>query len=326
MNEPARIRLMILVETAVRPVRATPRRKQEMREELLAHLIAVFEEEATRLGNEPAALDEAARRFGNPAELTQQLQKSVSWDDRLVTRMSEFISPPGNSVARRALRHALLYLAVKTTPVLLTALCEWVSYVRGQRLQPPLSQFGGDGLTRLGLLLPYGAIAIFIFSFLAQWTSQTARCPAHQFRRQTTLAAAAVSLGIPAWAFGFSLIVIGDWQSALREIWLLFPALAVLPAFGVIFLANLGRQAFHGREGRPWLRTRLFHAAACLAASIMAVALTMAIAGDPWTALQSAQSWLPLVALLIVLDLILSAPRVVARTRTEEEWDNLPTR
>ncbi len=42
-----------VVEQAVRPVRATMARKRRMREELLAHLTAIFEEEAGKLGDEP---------------------------------------------------------------------------------------------------------------------------------------------------------------------------------------------------------------------------------------------------------------------------------
>ena len=59
-----------VVEQAVRPVRATMARKRRMREELLAHLVAIFEEETGKLGDEQAALDQTKRRFGDPRELT----------------------------------------------------------------------------------------------------------------------------------------------------------------------------------------------------------------------------------------------------------------
>ena len=43
----------------------------------LAHLAAIFEEEAEKLGDERAALDRARRRFGDPRELTGELQETV---------------------------------------------------------------------------------------------------------------------------------------------------------------------------------------------------------------------------------------------------------
>ena len=45
MNDEILKELKIVVEQAVRPVRATMARKRQMREELLAHLTAIFEEE-----------------------------------------------------------------------------------------------------------------------------------------------------------------------------------------------------------------------------------------------------------------------------------------
>ena len=45
MNESTLTQLKIIVERAVRPVRASTSRKRKMREELLAHVSGVFEEE-----------------------------------------------------------------------------------------------------------------------------------------------------------------------------------------------------------------------------------------------------------------------------------------
>ena len=76
--------LMVLVERAVRPVQANGWRKMKMRQELLAHLTAAYEEEVTRVGDAPAALAQAALRFGNPAELTRNLQASVPFIERVL--------------------------------------------------------------------------------------------------------------------------------------------------------------------------------------------------------------------------------------------------
>ena len=77
MNENTHKALMIEVERAVRPVRTSQARKLRMREELLAHLSAIFEEEATRSSDEQSALDQAKQRFGDPCELAHELQQTV---------------------------------------------------------------------------------------------------------------------------------------------------------------------------------------------------------------------------------------------------------
>jgi hypothetical protein len=51
MSEDVLIKLMVLVERAVRPVRTNFSRKRQMREELLAHVTAIFEEEVEKSGD-----------------------------------------------------------------------------------------------------------------------------------------------------------------------------------------------------------------------------------------------------------------------------------
>lgn len=103
MNDSNLTRLKVIVERAVRPVRASTYRKRKMREELLAHVSAVFEEESARLGDDSAALERTALRFGNPAEVTAQLQESIPARDRMM-RLWE--GRPGESTLRSALRFA----------------------------------------------------------------------------------------------------------------------------------------------------------------------------------------------------------------------------
>jgi len=81
MNESTLMQLKILVERAVRLVRASTSRKRKMREELLAHVSGVFEAELAQLGDERAALERATQRFGSPAEVTSQLQGSIPASD-----------------------------------------------------------------------------------------------------------------------------------------------------------------------------------------------------------------------------------------------------
>jgi hypothetical protein len=103
MTESMLTPLKIIVERAVRPVRVSTARKGKMREELLAHVVGVFEEERARLGDDRAALERAALRFGNPAEVTLQLQETVPARDA-VRRYWE--GTPGEPAWRTALRVA----------------------------------------------------------------------------------------------------------------------------------------------------------------------------------------------------------------------------
>src|SRR5688572_6612171 len=77
-----RLAQMRIVESAVRPVRVGTKCKRKMREELLAHLSHIFEEELSRLGDPQTALAEAARRFGDPAQLAAELQRALPASER----------------------------------------------------------------------------------------------------------------------------------------------------------------------------------------------------------------------------------------------------
>jgi hypothetical protein len=84
LNQSTMTGLKIIVERAVRPVRVSNTHRRKFREELLAHVVGVFEEERARLDSDQSALEQTALRFGNPAEVTSQLQESVPAGDRIV--------------------------------------------------------------------------------------------------------------------------------------------------------------------------------------------------------------------------------------------------
>lgn len=109
--------LKIQVERVVRPIRASGRRKDRMREELLAHLTATYHEELARDSDEAAALARALRRFGNPDHLRRELQASVPFlerilfvrmplHERLVAGTYRIGKQPGDSALRYAIRTA----------------------------------------------------------------------------------------------------------------------------------------------------------------------------------------------------------------------------
>jgi hypothetical protein len=78
---------MKIVERAVRPLQASMARKRRMRDELLAHLSAIFDEELARHNDPFVAVEAAAQRFGNLSELILELQMTVprfeQWEARL---------------------------------------------------------------------------------------------------------------------------------------------------------------------------------------------------------------------------------------------------
>jgi hypothetical protein len=127
MNE-----LMVHVERAVRPVRARPARKLKMRQELLAHLTGIYDEELARRGDPAAALAEARHRFGDPAALTRELQDSVPAAERVLSARVPGVNRlaaiqrlcarrPGESEAHYRVRSAVWQGVLLTSLALLTA-------------------------------------------------------------------------------------------------------------------------------------------------------------------------------------------------------------
>ncbi len=112
MNDVILKELKVVVERTVRPVRATMARKRKMREELLAHLVSIFEEAARSLGDEQAALTQAKRRFGDPGELTTQLQQAVPRQDRWRSILENMGYRPDESAWHLAGKHFLVMLLI----------------------------------------------------------------------------------------------------------------------------------------------------------------------------------------------------------------------
>ena len=151
MNDATLQELKIVVERAVRPVRATLSRKRRMREELLAHLTAIFEEEIERRGDTQAALEQAKRRFGDPSELTGQLQQAVPRCDRYRSLLENIGCRPGESAYRLAIRQFLAMLLFYSLwlPI-------WLLLVFGKSDEI----FGPEGWRRVWALVWIGAIVV----------------------------------------------------------------------------------------------------------------------------------------------------------------------
>jgi hypothetical protein len=227
MNESTLTQLKIIVERAVRPVRASSARKRKMREELLAHVVGVFEEETTRLGDERAALEQTALRFGNPAEVTSQLQDSVPARDR-----------SGESSLRLAAGFAAVFAALSLVPFGIVFL------IHGR---VP----GGAGVPAPPLLWPplLTAFLAFCGTLLIQGMRQALFGPAGRSWLRAGLVAAAAWIVIPVTTFAFSLAVTVDIQRILWEFVVpLLPSNVLAPVALVALVYAFASECRHDRE------------------------------------------------------------------------------
>src|ERR1051325_942505 len=157
MNDTTLTQLKILVERAVRPVRATSEHKRKIREELLAHVTGIFEEEA-KCGDSTAALEATARRFGEPMELTAQLQTAIPWQDLFSERVESLIGWGWqSSPLRLAGRIAALTGALGAIGLLLMILIigRWEEWLTLRRLPAVVMPLWLAGLAFCGTLLAF---------------------------------------------------------------------------------------------------------------------------------------------------------------------------
>ena len=84
MNQAILDDLTAYVLQAVGPLSGSRSRKQQMQEELLAHLLSLYDEELVSLQDEQAAAVRAKQRFGRVDHLCSELQAAVPLLERLV--------------------------------------------------------------------------------------------------------------------------------------------------------------------------------------------------------------------------------------------------
>lgn len=151
--------LMVHVERAVRAVRASPARKRRMRQELLAHLTGLLEEEKARGGDEREALARALRRFGDPDGLSRELQASVPRLELFLSRW--FLRGPGESGLRHGARVAALSAAMMFVGLNLTSLVfALVSVAAGAKW--PDARAGFIGLAMQAVLAGYVFLSVLL--------------------------------------------------------------------------------------------------------------------------------------------------------------------
>ncbi len=208
MNETSLLRLKILVERAVRPVRASTARKRKIREEMLAHVTTVFAEEA-KSGDEAAALTRTVQRFGDPAELTRQLQAAVPASDSASAISERLIGfPPREPPLRLAARHAFLVGALCTVAlaVMIVVIGRWSEWLTLYRLPAILSPV-------------YMGVLMFGASLLGQGMLQAFYGPNGRNWPRLFAIGFAAWLLVPTVTFACCYALTGFLASSLFEMW-----------------------------------------------------------------------------------------------------------
>jgi hypothetical protein len=209
MNETTLTRLKTVVERAVRPVRASTAWKLKRREELLAHLTAVFEEEAARLGDEQLALEQTEQRFGPPAELTVQLQESVPSNDRVTEFLEEAIGTTNALSWRHAVGGAIIALLPGAAGFL-------GILIHGRTWEWPIA--AGMSAFAFAWLMLMAAVRDALFG------------PRGRSWLKVAVFGVASWVLIPLFTFALCLTFTGDWHSSLADGVRLLPVGLLTPA------------------------------------------------------------------------------------------------
>lgn len=132
---------------AIESLPASLARRQQMHEELLAHLCALYDEELERLQDEREAVQVVKQRFGAPDHLRNELAAAVPWLERLVL----LVYGKGNIMWRWFWIVGLLAVFVGVGFVVPA-----VAKLRDPAPIMPNDRFG------IGVLLPFGVVVTLL--------------------------------------------------------------------------------------------------------------------------------------------------------------------
>lgn len=241
MNDLTMTQLKVIVERAVRPIRASKLRKRRMREELLGHLVGIYEEELGRLGDHQAALEQAGQRFGNPRELTEELQEAVPKWDRVFPILDELEFRPGRSLLRVAGRHVLFTCVLFSVTLLAILPLTWI---RGR-----LGEIGLLLHMLLVMCIVSGGFS-FAFAYLAERLRQGLYGRESQRSMRTVAVCCLISLAaFPGMTYLTYLGLMGDFTAGLHGVCV---ACALAPAAPVLFVLMARRMAEEMRHEEEW--------------------------------------------------------------------------
>jgi hypothetical protein len=216
--------LMIHVERVVRPIRALESRKDRMREELLAHLTSIFDEELARLRDRAAAIHEAQRRLGDPTMLTRELQATSPRQEALGVVCERWLRPGhGEPVLRYAFRLTGLLAAycVLITLIMLPV----YSFLHVGIAQWPARLWLAE-VFLVFCLVPVIPLALLYFKMRA------ALCPGPGLNRswpRAAIWALLSSLVVPVAGSLLILVSVGNLRVSLELLYLWYPFVVLIP-------------------------------------------------------------------------------------------------
>jgi hypothetical protein len=232
MSESTLTQLKIIVERVARPVRATTTRKRRMREELLSHVTAVFEEEA-KLHEESVAIARTAARLGDVGELTRQLQAAVPSSDALAYAVESFVGIiTQEPVLRRACRYAVMvgmfgtcYLAVFILAFGLVtgSWSEWVTVARLPSILAPV----------------WMTVLIFAATFLEHGMRQALFGSGGRSWPQVIVIGLLTWLLVPGCVLAWSIALGGEFLASLRDTRPLFLTSVLAPIALVVIVSAM---------------------------------------------------------------------------------------
>ncbi|MGD0382189.1 MAG: hypothetical protein ABSA77_01625 [Thermoguttaceae bacterium] len=242
MNENTHKALMIEVERAVRPVRASQARKLRMREELLAHLTAIFEDEATRCRDEQTALNQAKQRFGDPRELARELQQTVPISSRIYYLLEitgfRMLSDSPLMFVVKGLLFTISILAI-TAPLLLIAL----------NFQGKTAEFGMREIIVVKMLVIIMGSMMLGVVFLSRLYKTFFAERSGRFGARAAIDILISLCAFPLLAFTNFIVLTGDLTASMAQTRF---ACIFAPAAPVIFLLLARQHALEIRAQEKW--------------------------------------------------------------------------
>jgi hypothetical protein len=249
--------LKVRVERSVRPVRASLSRKMRMREELLAHLTEIYEDELQNRSDEQAAVEAAFDRFGDPGELTAELQASVSWIERGEWISDELVRRrTGETELRHALRMSGYYCGFVSVLLLGVLAVPYIGSLLTENLTPLSQQNRGFLLRVAASLIVLMPVNAFVFSLLGHGLRaemMTDRLRVRSWWRIAVLCVLGCSAaGLSGWAFVANLLRATGPHWELMPRWLI---LAGLVPFAMVFIARMA--ALEKQQSDPWAQLEI---------------------------------------------------------------------
>lgn len=232
MNEQIERELKVVVERAVRPVRASRSRKHRMRQDLLQHLQSAFDEELRQGIDEPQALDRILERFGSTEELSAELQCAVPWNDWLAFRIEELsANRPGEPLVRRAARLASLMFA--TMAVSLFVVLPPILILQGRQREMQQTWL-------LGVVICLALTTItFAFSLLSEAMRRALYTGKRRSIPRAVLIALVSSVVVPVVAFGAYWLLSGDVRMSLDAAILRTAIAMIVAPIGLVLFARV---------------------------------------------------------------------------------------